>query len=91
MADIQKIAQAASRACEDPAFAWEILEGREDYPEVREAILNDLAEANHVDVGQLVLQDGPTNAPGGLQDFLRNGGRLAGTNVARLSERAKSW
>jgi len=91
MADIQKIAQAASRACEDPAFAWEIFEGREDYPEVREAILSDLAETNQVDVGSLAGRDDAASGSGGLQDFLRNGGRLAGTNVARLSERAKSW
>jgi len=88
--DIQKIAQAASRACEDPVFAWEILEEKQDYPEVREAILKDLAEANQVDVQQLTPGD-RVESPDILQDYLRNGGRLAGSNVARLSERAKSW
>jgi len=75
MADIQKIAQAASRACEDPAFAREILEGKQDYPEVRDAILKDLAVTHQEDA----------------QEAGGSGGRLTGLNVARLSERAKSW
>jgi hypothetical protein len=88
--DIQKIAQAASRACEDPAFAWEILEEKQDYPEVRQAILKDLAEANQVDAQELTVPSDQVS-PDILRDYVRNGGRLAGSNVARLSERAKSW
>ena len=36
--DIQKIAQVASRVQKDGSFAQEILEGKQEYPEVREAI-----------------------------------------------------
>jgi hypothetical protein len=89
--DIQKIAQAASRACEDPAFAQEILEEKQNYPEVRAAILKDLAESNATVVQGLDRPGDPAESAKILQDYLRTGGRLAGSNVARLSERAKFW
>jgi hypothetical protein len=89
--DIQKIAQAASRACEDPAFAREILEEKQDYPEVRAAILKDLAESNVEDIQPLDRLGDQAEGAKILQDYLQNGGRLAGSNVARLSERAKFW
>jgi hypothetical protein len=44
--DIQKIAYVATQALKDPAFAQEILEGKQDHPEVRNAMLADLAESN---------------------------------------------
>jgi hypothetical protein len=89
--DIQKIAQAASRACEDPTFARDILEEKQDYPEVRAAILKDLAEANLADVQGLDRPGDGAEGASVLQEYLQNGGRLAGSNVARLSERAKFW
>ena len=43
--DIQQTAQAAARAQKDAEFKKEILEAKEEFPEVRDAILADLAEA----------------------------------------------
>ncbi len=39
---------AAKRAMEDKAFAQAVLDGKEDYPEVREAILADIAHNSEV-------------------------------------------
>jgi hypothetical protein len=44
MSDVQQTAQAAARALKDAAFKQDILEGKQDFPEVRDAIVADLAE-----------------------------------------------
>ncbi len=85
MTDIQEIAQAASRAYEDPRFAQEILDGKHDYPQVRDAILGDLSAA-YPDAAEPAA-----TASAEPQDSLRDAMRTGQMNVARLAERARAW
>ncbi len=91
MADIQEIAQVASRAYEDPEFALELLGGTPDVPEVRDAILRDLAAAYPDEPDEFTSIDADGTDPTELRQRLRDGLRQGDMNVARLSERARSW
>jgi hypothetical protein len=86
MADLTT-AQAAQRALQDRAFAQEILEGKQDYPEVRQAILEELAQANNQDV------EGYTIVPVqqqtlALNSYIQSGPKPGGQRLFQLATRA---
>jgi hypothetical protein len=51
MEDLQKTALAASRALSDPTYAKSVLEGEQEEPEVRDALLADIGAAEAEGLG----------------------------------------
>jgi len=86
--DPQQTAQAAAQALKNPSFAQEVLEGKQDYPEVRDAILKDLAAANNQEVQAFVQGSNPTGNPQVLQNYIQNGPKPGGTSIADLAARS---
>ena len=95
--DQKDITAAAARAYKDPAFAQEILEGKQNYPEVRAAIIKDLQSGN-----EKLTEKELENVIGGanyfalhrhlLTDYIRMGPKLGGgLNLSKLSGIAACW
>jgi len=87
--DAQRTGEAAKRALEDATFAQEVLEGKQDYPEVRQAIIQELATANNQqDVqGFAASLSGPQSAQF-LQSYIATGPKPGGMSLANLVQRA---
>jgi hypothetical protein len=86
MADLTT-AQAAERALQDPAFAQEIIEGKQDYPEVRQAILEELAVANDEEVsGYATVSTAQQSAA--LTKYIQTGPKPGGQQLVNLAARA---
>jgi hypothetical protein len=87
MSESLNTGEAASRALRDPEFAKAIVEGREDYPEVRQAILEELANANQ---GQDVqgFMANPTLASQTLSTYIASGPKPGGTLLINLVNRS---
>ena len=90
--DSQSIAQIANRALEDQAFAERILSGEENYPTVREAMLKDLAESHGQSDVQGFQDWLQTQSPHQvLSQYIQNGQKPGGQNLANLGNFMASW
>src|SRR5438552_633206 len=85
--DAQRSGEAAKRALEDPAFAQEVLEGKQDYPEVKQAILQELASANQQDVQGFAASVSPTQASQLFRSYLDSGPKPGGMRLVQLVTR----
>jgi hypothetical protein len=85
MADLNT-EEAAKRALEDADFAQEVLEGKQDYPEVRQAIIEELAAANNQEVEGFaaVPVQRQTTA---LRSYIQSGPKPGGVRLANLASR----
>lgn len=83
--------RAAHRVLGDLDFAQAILERKEDYPQLRAAILADLAEAAGMPVEEFDRVKRPATDPGVLADYVENGPKPGGMTVHRIIETASSW
>jgi hypothetical protein len=79
--------QAAERALQDPAFAQEVIEGKQDYPEVRQAILEELAEANNQDVAGYSAISTQQQAAA-LNKYIQTGPKPGGVKLFNLATSA---
>lgn len=86
MADLTT-AQAAQRALQDRAFAQEILEGKQDYPEVRRVILEELAEANNQEV-EGYARISTQQQTLALNSYVQSGPKPGGQRLFQLANRA---
>jgi len=84
--DPQSTAQIAARALEDQSFAERILTGQENYPEVRAAMLKDLAESTGQDVRGF-----DTASPELLARYIQTGPKPGGQTLAGLANFAACW
>jgi hypothetical protein len=90
--DSREIAQMASRALNDPEFARQILEGNPDYPEVREAILKDLAEGHgQSDVQGFYQTLQGLNTYQLLQGYIVAGPKPGGNYLSALANVSACW
>jgi hypothetical protein len=84
--DPQRTAEAAKRALEDAEFAKAVLEGRENYPEVRQAILDELSSSDNEEVKGFALN--PTartsSASRALDTYISTGPKPGGTQLVEL-------
>ena len=85
--DPQRTAEAANRALQDPAFAQEILEGKQDYPEVKQALLEELAEANQEEVQGFSVGFNPAQSSQLLQSYITSGPKPGGVRLVQLVNR----
>jgi hypothetical protein len=92
--DQKEIAAAAARALKDATFAQEILEGKHNYPEVREAILKDLEagikdamlkSATSPEQFDFLQTFNPALNPRLLKSYIQTGPKPGGVNLGRLS------
>ena len=87
--DAQRTGEAAKRALEDQAFAQEILDGKQDYPEVRQAIIQELASANNQqDVQGFAASLGGQSSQF-LQSYIVSGPKPGGLALVDLVNRAR--
>ncbi len=86
-----EIEQVANRVFEDASFAQQILAGKEDYPEIRDAILADLAEARRLEVDELVRTADPARNHQVLADYIKDGPKPGGMHVQHIIDRAQCW
>jgi hypothetical protein len=89
--DPRGIAQAGNHVFEDAGFAQEILRGEHDYPEIRDAILADLAEFHQQTVADLVRTADPAGNPQVLLNYIQNGPKPGGMRVQNLIDQAQYW
>jgi hypothetical protein len=83
--------RAAHRVLGDLDFAQAILEGREKYPEIRTAILADLAAAAQMPVDEYERVMMPSADATVLQHYVENGPKPGGMSVYEFIERASTW
>ncbi|MEO7261939.1 MAG: hypothetical protein ABI047_11900 [Jatrophihabitantaceae bacterium] len=83
--------KAAHRVLGDLDFGQAVLEGREDYPELRAAILADLAGPSGLSVSAFTRLHDPSANPEVLRDYVENGPKPGGMNVYRLIENTAAW
>ena len=83
--------RAAHRVLGDLDFAQAILEGREEYPELRAAILADLAAAAQMPVDEFERVTMPSADASVLQDYVENGPKPGGMSVYQFIENANNW
>lgn len=86
-----RIERAGERVFEDATFAQRILEGTEDFPEIKDAILADLAEARSQNVEDLIRTTNPAKDPKVLLDYIENGPKPGGMRVQHLIDQAQFW
>jgi hypothetical protein len=89
--DPQRTAEAARRALEDANFAKAVLEGRENYPEVRQAIIADLSTSNDEEVKAYSLNfasASPVSSARALDTYIQNGPKPGGMNLVELINKA---
>ena len=85
MADLSTDA-AAKRALEDPNFAQEVLEGKQEYPEVRQAILEELAASNNEEVQGFAMSP-PQRQVTALRTYVQTGAKPGGMRLVNLANR----
>jgi len=88
MADISEVAR---RAATDPGYAAQLLEG-EEYPEVRDAIIADLKEADEVEGFNFeTFTLVPGSATNLMQQYVLAGPKPGGVNLGRLAGQNMAW
>ncbi len=82
---------AAHRVLGDVEYGQAVLDGREDLPELRAAILADLATPSGMSVEEFERLHRPVENPSVLLDYVQNGPKPGGMNVYRLIESTATW
>jgi hypothetical protein len=89
--DPERTAEAARRALEDANFAKAVLDGRENYPEVKQAIIADLSTSSDDEVKAYSLNFGtanPVSSARALDTYIQNGPKPGGMNLVELINKA---
>jgi hypothetical protein len=89
--DQQRNGEAAQRALQDVEFAKAVLEGRENYPEVRQAIMEDLATSDNDEVKGFALNPSTTSSLSSaraLDTYIQGGPKPGGMHLVELINKA---